>query len=535
MEHMNCWNLFELFLHMLCYYTYQYVVNEKQLKLIFGWSGIGVAIITLIGIFQYFGMDIFRSSFGKHLITNPSDWNRLDDFNFQVSDKVVYCTLYNQNFLSFYFGIMIPLIFFIIIATKKIWIRVLLICLEAAGLFCLIGSNSDSGWIALTSGCIIAFFILLSRNKKALFTGVCIFIVGCIVFGVVFSNTSVGQRLITTIKGTYHVQDLGRLDSFDTDDDYVSFNIDGNKLQMSYSVDENQEIKIVCEDENEKEIAKTLIDSNLLKYELQDLRFQGITLMPMWYGSDTLAIMVSIDGRDWSFVNVDGKGYYYYNPAGKLVKYHGVKSADLFREDAFSGRGRIWNLTIPLLGKHVLLGSGANTFMFEYPQNDYIYHFYVSGSNIYDVKAHCWYLQQWVETGLIGTIALLIFIGCYIIKSIKIYRRADLHESISLIGFGLFVAILVYLITALVNDSNVCTAPVFWGILGMGLAVNRMIIDANGLLAKKETMTDISDCVCSVVKTPSIAENQKGHTKSSVYKKQSRKKRKNQKKEGIGN
>ena len=69
----------------------------------------------------------------------------------------------------------------------------------------------------------------------------------------------------------------------------------------------------------------------------------------------------------------------------------------------------------------------------------------------------------------------------------------------------------------------------------MGLAVNRMIIDANGLLAKKETMTDISDCVCSVVKTPSIAENQKGHTKSSVYKKQSRKKRKNQKKEGIGN
>ena len=138
-----------------------------------------------------------------------------------------------------------------------------------------------------------------------------------------------------------------------------------------------------------------------------------------------------------------------------------------------------------------------------------------------------------METGLIGTIALLIFIGCYIIKSIKIYRRADLHESISLIGFGLFVAILVYLITALVNDSNVCTAPVFWGILGMGLAVNRMIIDANGLLAKKETMTDISDCVCSVVKTPSIAENQKGHTKSSVYKKQSRKKRKNQKKEGI--
>ena len=65
-----------------------------------------------------------------------------------------------------------------------------------------------------------------------------------------------------------------------------------------------------------------------------------------------------------------------------------------------SNRGHIWNKTIPLLGKHAFMGSGANTYMFEVPQEDYISQNYVYGANSYDVKAHCWYLQQWVETGL---------------------------------------------------------------------------------------------------------------------------------------
>ena len=51
----------------------------------------------------------------------------------------------------------------------------------------------------------------------------------------------------------------------------------------------------------------------------------------------------------------------------------------------------------------------------------------------------------------------------------------DLHDRLSWVGFGLFAAVLVYLIAAVANDSNVCTAPVFWGILGLGLAVNRML------------------------------------------------------------
>ena len=84
----------------------------------------------------------------------------------------------------------------------------------------------------------------------------------------------------------------------------------------------------------------------------------------------------------------------------------------------------------PLLAKHVFIGAGANAFMLDYPQYDYIYHAYVTGQNSYDVKAHCWYLQQWVENGLIGLLLLIGFLGCYVVRSTRIYRKADLKESI---------------------------------------------------------------------------------------------------------
>ena len=182
--------------------------------------------------------------------------------------------------------------------------------------------------------------------------------------------------------------------------------------------------------------------------------------------------------------------------------------------------------------------------MFEVQQEDYISQNYVYGANSYDVKAHSWYLQQWVETGLIGTLALLVFLFWYLVQSIRIYRRVDLHESISWVGFGLFAAVLVYMIAGIANDSNVCTAPVFWGMLGLGLAVNRMLVKKENLFVKEPVSAESDTAVKQSV--PKAAESVKADTAQMVQntegtrvmessvrkkssKKQSRKQRKNQK------
>jgi hypothetical protein len=207
------------------------------------------------------------------------------------------------------------------------------------------------------------------------------------------------------------------------------------------------------------------------------------------------------------------------NDAGKLTKCEHIKSVSWFNDDSLSGRGRIWNNSFPLILKHFLIGSGANTFLFEYPQKDYIYLKHGSGSNVYNVKAHSIYVQQCVETGVIGLLVLLMFFGWYIVRSAKIYRRAVFSDQITWVGIGIFAAVVVYLIAALANDSNVCTAPVFWVILGLGFAVNRIIAEKEGVVLQPVAEAEVAE--------PIIEE--KTADKPKQTKKQSRKKRKGKK------
>lgn len=522
---------------LLCYYTYHFVQEEQQVKFILCGAGIGMAVVTLIGVFQYFGMDFFKTGFGKHLITNPSWWDNLDSLSFNMLEGTSYTTLYNPNFLSFYFGMLIPLLVCVFIAAKKAWQRVLIIVAEVLCLICLKGSRSDTGWMALVVGGVILALVLLSRKKKAFCVALAIMLIGGVAAVAVGSKTDVGIQIKNTIVGTFRIDDRYAVRDIDTGTDSVMLNVRGNKMYVSYTTDESGVIVPNCTDENGQTLELAMTDADNQIYVINDERFAGGSIQPILLGDDNIpAISVTYDGIAWDFVETQEAGYCYLNEAGKLVKWEQIKNAKLLNEDAMSYRGHMWNVTIPLLGKHVLIGSGANTYMFEYPQDDYLGQAYIYGFNSYEVKAHCWYLQQWVESGLIGTLALLIFMAWYAVQSIRIYRRVDLHESLSWIGFGLFAAVLVYLIAGIANDSNVCTAPVFWGMLGLGMATNRMLVEKEKLFVK-DVVTTVGDE--GQTETLAVEPNKKVmkedeavavKPKQTSNKKQSRKQRKNQKK-----
>ena len=522
---------------LLCYYTYHFVQQEQQVKFILCGAGIGMAVVTLIGVFQYFGMDFFKTGFGKHLITNPSWWDNLDSLSFNMLEGTSYTTLYNPNFLSFYFGMLIPLLVCVFIAAKKAWQRVLIIVAEVLCLICLKGSRSDTGWMALVVGGVILALVLLSRKKKAFCVALAIMLIGGVAAVAVGSKTDVGIQIKNTIVGTFRIDDRYAVRDIDTGTDSVMLNVLGNKIYVSYTTDESGVIVPNCTDENGQTLELAMTDADNQIYVINDERFAGGSIQPILLGDDNIpAISVTYDGIAWDFVETQEAGYCYLNKSGKLVKWEQIKNAKLLNEDAMSYRGHMWNVTIPLLGKHVLIGSGANTYMFEYPQDDYLGQAYIYGFNSYEVKAHCWYLQQWVESGLIGTLALLIFMAWYAVQSIRIYRRVDLHESLSWIGFGLFAAVLVYLIAGIANDSNVCTAPVFWGMLGLGMATNRMLVEKEKLFVK-DVVTTVGEegqtetlAVDSNKKVMKEDEAVAVKPKQTSNKKQSRKQRKNQKK-----
>lgn len=518
---------------MLCYYAYHFVQEEKQVDVILRWSGIGVGIVTLIGIFQYFGLDFFKSNLGLHLITNMKWWNQLDGITFNFEANRSYTTLYNPNFLSLYFGMLIPLLVCLIIGTRKIWGKILLVIATVFCLICLKGSDSTSGWLALAIGIVILVLVLLSRHKKLFYGGVAVTAAGIVIAFVLGNTTAVGQNIRDTIIGTYHMEEKYALRDIHTGENDVTLNIRGNDLIVSCEVAEDGQIEVICRDADGNVLTQSVVDEENQISAIEDTRFNEIQVQPVLYEESMLGVVVTIDGATWNFVEDEEGGYYYLNPAEKMVKYEQIKQYHLFREDAMSFRGHIWNNTLPLIAKHILIGSGANTYMFEYPQNDYIGDAYIYGQNTLDVKAHCWYLQQCVETGLLGTLALLAFFVWYFVQSVRIYRRVDLSQRISWVGFGFFAAVLVYLLAAIVNDSNVCTAPVFWGMLGLGLAVNRMLVEKEKLFVKP---VEQGDEEADFVQNSSVgrSENSAAHViqaeKKKTGKKQSRKQRKQQKK-----
>jgi len=469
---------------ILCYYTYNYVREEKQIEFILQWSAPGMFIVAFIGAFQYFGLDFFRSAVGIRLITDPSIWGNLDKVNFALSENTSYATLYNPNYLSFYFGMVFPLAVCLLITAKKLFpSRVVLAFVILLSILCIIGSHSDSGWIAILIGVGIVAFILLSRVKKTLYIGIGAFVVGFTALFAVCMLMPFGTKLSAMMAGTYHMEERFALRNIETTADHVILDIQGNKVFLTYEASDIDDKKILTyTDENGVLLACTRLNEENMIDRL-DAPIYAECQIQQTLVNDMPGIRVTIEGKTWDFVYIADDGYYYVNPFSDLVQLKPIERISVFREDAMSGRGHIWNNTILLLGKSIFAGVGANAYMFAYPQDDYIYRIYASDSNSFNVKAHNWYLQQWVENGLIGLIFLIGFLGFYIVRSVRIYRRADLKANITWVGIGLFTAVLVYMIVALANDSNVGTAPVFWGVLGLGMAVNRIITEKEGLFA----------------------------------------------------
>lgn len=472
---------------ILCYYTYHSVRETRHVTAVLRWAGVGMLLVAFIGAFQYAESDFFKTTFGKHLITSPDYWDNLDGISFVMGSNTSYTTLYNPNYLSFYFGMLIPLCVCLFIASKKVLHKILTVLVLILSVMCMAGSHSDSGWMALVAAVCIVILILMNRTKLSRIIAVAAVGIGIAALFVLCTKTPLGTRLSTTITGTYHMEERFFLRGIEANSDYAALDIGGNKLLLSYSINEaDGQTTIVTTDANGTPLTRTCIDEANLIDQIDDPLYSGCLIQPVVLG-EMPAIRAQIQGASWDFVYLQDEGYYYANSAGKLTRPEPVKSSNRFREDAMSGRGHIWNLTMPLLGKHIFVGVGANAYMLAYPQDDYIYHAYVSGANNYDVKAHCWYLQQWVENGLFGTLLLLGFIGWYLVRCARIYRRASLRDSLTWVGIGLFTAVFVYIVAAIANDSNVCTAPVFWGFLGLGMAVNRLIVEKQGLFTADST------------------------------------------------
>ncbi len=173
------------------------------------------------------------------------------------------------------------------------------------------------------------------------------------------------------------------------------------------------------------------------------------------------------------------KGFKLLDGLGRVVEITPVEAWGFKGLEGFgSGRGYIWSRSLPLLKKTLLVGFGPDTFIAHFPNHDYLgkLRHWDAGLGIIVEKPHNLYLQIAINIGVIALIAMLIMWGGYLLESARLYFNCDFDNQLNIYGAAIFVAVFAYLVNAMFNDSIVGIAQVFWALLGMGFAVNRMLL-----------------------------------------------------------
>lgn len=468
---------------IIVFYAFFYVNSEEEVNAILKWMLISILILSVIGFTQIIGHDVLSTTFFKKLMTPSDFWGFLNDITRRSAKNRVYLTFYNPNYVGLYTALIVPITLSLLFFTKNKKLKLLYTIATICLLLCLVGSWSRAGFV----GIIISFVFMMILFRKFLIKHwkMSTAILGIIVIAFFSINAFMGNaflsRLTTIISSTKTAE--YDLSSILTNSDNVEIAYKGNTLYIQSDLDENNNPVFNLLDGDNIPV-KTVYNEETSTYLIDDTRFNTFLLQTITYDLTTEqnepvkipGFTVTIDGINWSFSNKLNDSYYYYNSNGRFDKMINAESAVFSNYESLgSGRGFIWSRTIPLLKKHILLGSGADTFVFEFPQNDYVGRYNNGFFSSILTRPHNMFLQMGVQTGVISLLAFLIFYGIYFISCIRLYMNNSFETYFSQIGAAIFVGTIGYMVSGLFNDSTVAVSPVFWALIGIGMAVNYQI------------------------------------------------------------
>lgn len=465
--------------------------TEQDIKIIIRFFIAGVVVMIFIGLLQMSGNDPFRWSFVQKMI-RPSLEGSLE---FKVDKTSVYMTLFNPNYVGAYTALVLPCVITWFVGRKRsspAFLNIAAAVLMSVGLvLCVLGAEAKNGLIAVAA----AMIVLLIFYRKTLFKGflrtVLIFAgiiailagaeaVSAAIFTGSFTGGGLCSRVVRNIAGGFAPTTKNpALQDITTDMDHVTVKYNGELLILSYDILEDEDgayIDMHFEDGQGNELAYE-ITPDTGEVKLKDNRFSSFSTVQCEM-EDKLGFAITIDGFQWYFFNEPEKdGYYHLNSQYNLVKIRKAESA-LFTNygHMFSGRGYIWSRTIPLLESKLFLGSGPDTFAIVFPQDDYVGMVNNGYEKSLITRPHSMYLQMGVQTGVLSLLCFLAFFGIYAVSSIRLYGRKRAKTFGEHMGVGILAGTSGYMISGLVNDSLVVTACFFWCLLGVGIAVNKIVI-----------------------------------------------------------
>jgi len=480
--------IFEQFENVFCllgyalvvYYTFLILQSYSEIKLLINALAIGALILGVIGSFQAFGLDLFNTDFGKSLIAEKGVDPSILSFTFEKGRT--YATLFNPNYVGVYASMIIPLYIVLLFFKNNTYEYVLYGLVIITQIISMFGSQSKTGLISIAVALLLALVLLRKLLIRCWY--IIIPLVTCACIGFVVINAMQDNAYLNAIKNAFNNNTTvdPNLTNLITTSDQVEVTYKGN----TFFVSQDNEDNLVINDMNNNLLNTEVIESeDGYVFKILDSRFDGV--LPIILKDDIVDFGLLIDNTPWYFkYNNDINQYQFYNRYGRFSPLETASSMVFTGNESFgSGRGYIWSRTLPLLSKHIILGSGADTFVFEFPQYDYVAMTnYGFGAELI-TKPHSLYLQMGVQTGVISLICFIVFYCIYFVQSLLLYIRKKEFSNIDALGIAILVGTLSYMVSGISNDSSISVAPIFWLLMGVGFAINRIAIQDSKEIKKQ--------------------------------------------------
>lgn len=448
-----------------------------------------VGVNTVIGFFQFTGNNLESMDWFFNLIVD-SKYADIISIDTSRTSRSLFGALYNYNYVGSFTGLVIPLFSTMAIFDKKILHKVFYIIFDMMALFMLMGSTVRSGVVAVAAAIVVGIFLffrlILKRWKIA--AGALGAAVLLLVGGNLITEGAFFRRVSTLLGDMVQVvaPAVEKTDLFDSlpvreiihnKDGSVTLVTQADAMNVSFNAAEN---RYVFTDNGGDEISMAF--NNAGEMTSTDERFSGFTMnfnnisddlsegsaMFLWFNDNPGSILSFYLFGGKNIHLVDNKINDRIEPIN--AEHIGFEGKELVG----SSRGYIWSRTIPLLKKCVLIGYGADTFAYVFPQNDFLakHYSYAEGFHITVDKPHNLYLQIFISNGLV---ALIVFLGIclfYLVDCFRLYALKKEYRTEQIYGAAVMLAIVGYLTAGMFNDSVVSVAPMFWILLGVGCALN---------------------------------------------------------------
>ena len=426
----------------LSYAIYLFVESREEVVKFVKIIIASTTTISVIGLFQYIGMDYIKFDWVQKIIYGPYyQQMKQSGVTMIFPDRTIYSTVANPNYMGSVMALAIPLILYLMVESKNKQEKLIWSGLLVLHLFILAASKSTAGLIGASIALIgYGVYKLIKQNFYK------VLILGATGLMLILGVLTYSGLIDTQIGKVRSLFDLNQT----TVNPFKEIAVDGTRLKFTDQtgnciVINHNEATLWVENQNGN-ILSAKIDENGMLYT--DKKWS------VYYHNNAhlLSVNIHISETNKDYVRqvyLTAYGYTLYGDNldnGKLNS----KKINLFKnESLFTDRGYIWNRAIPIIINKPILGYGADSFVLEFPQNDLL------DKPIYNQitdKPHNLFLQLGFNFGILG-LGIFIFM---------IYAAVKSSRNIELI-----LSAVAYVIAGMANDSTVFTSILFFSVLGL--------------------------------------------------------------------